>query len=78
MARTHGPRGWHAEDIKAELRKRGWTLQAVAEEAGVSHTAVSSCLRGGASESTRLLIGKILDRDPALIWPDRYRRPLIA
>lgn len=79
MARTGLQRkALHPEDIKAELRKRGWTLQAVADEAGVSHTTVSTCLRSGASEPARTLISRILGRDPASLWPDRYRQPLLA
>jgi Ner family transcriptional regulator len=78
MARFHHTRGWHPEDIKAALRKRGWTLQAVAKEAGVSHTAVSTCLRSGASADARSVIAKILGTDPAVIWPDRYPQPLTS
>lgn len=78
MERMAASNDWHPETLKAELRKRGWTLQAIAKEVEVSHTTVSNCLRSGASEKVRVIVGQILTTDPASIWPGRYRKPLHA
>lgn len=78
MERMVASNDWHPETLKAELRKRGWTLQAIANEVKVSHTTVSNCLRGGASAKVRAVIGQILSTDPASIWPGRYRKALRA
>lgn len=39
------PKGWHKEDIKAEVRKRGSSLRAISKQAGKCHAAASVALQ---------------------------------
>jgi len=61
----------HPEDIKAEVRKSGVTLTALALAAGLSESACRNALRkksGRADEAIAAQIKKPLDA----IWPSRY------
>ncbi|WP_082731602.1 helix-turn-helix domain-containing protein [Sphingomonas sp. CCH15-F11] len=64
---------WHPEDIKAELRKRGITLTALALRAGVSKQVVTIALRKRASAHCERVIAEALGQKPHKIWPSRYR-----
>lgn len=61
----------HPEDIKAEVRKSGVTLTALALKAGLSESACRNALRkksGRADEAIAAQIKKPLNA----IWPSRY------
>jgi lambda repressor-like predicted transcriptional regulator len=44
------PQGWHPEDIKAALRKSGWTQQRVADELDLCRHTVSATIWNGQSQ----------------------------
>lgn len=60
------------EDIKAGLRKRGYTLALVAQELGVSRQAVSLVLAGRRSHRIEAHIALVLATEPIALWPERY------
>jgi len=64
-------RGWHKEDIRAEIRKTGVTLTELALNNGMEQSAVrvALCRPHFAAEQ---LIAKHLGRKPQDLWPDRY------
>ncbi|WP_425498802.1 helix-turn-helix domain-containing protein [Pannonibacter anstelovis] len=63
---------WHAEDIKAAIRKTGVTLTALALQHGWSESAVRHALRRAWPE-VEAVIARHLGRQPQDIWPSRYR-----
>lgn len=63
----------HPEDIKAEIRKRGYNLTALAEENGLAKQSVSEAIRARSSARAEEIIAKLLDKKPCEIWPSRYR-----
>jgi Ner family transcriptional regulator len=68
------PTGWHAEDIKAALRKRFGGLCALSESWGLHHTAISNTLRRPFnSMRVERRIAAALGRSPHELWPDRWR-----
>lgn len=69
-----GMHDWHAEDIKAAVRKRGTTLAELARTAGLSKQVLSSCLQGRASENGDRVIADFLGLKPHEIWPSRYAK----
>lgn len=71
-AKAQRRRDMHPEDIKAEVRKSGVTLTALALKAGLSESACRNALRkksGRADEAIAAQIKKPLDA----IWPSRYQ-----
>jgi Ner family transcriptional regulator len=63
--------GWHAEDVKAAVRKKGTTLTALSELHGYS----DSYLRGTLIRHRpygEAVIAEFLGVSPAEIWPERY------
>jgi len=60
------------EDIKAGLRKRGYTLAGVAQELGVSRQAVSLILAGRRSQRIEAYIAQVLGLTVAEVWTGRY------
>ena len=64
------------ERLKYELRLRGHNFSSIAVELGVSFGAISSCVSGAMkSQKIQAAVARKLGKDPAEIWPDRYRRP---
>jgi len=64
--------GWHAEDVKAAIRKKGLTLSALSKK----HHYSDSYLRGTLIRRRprgEEIIARFLGVSPAEIWPDRYR-----
>jgi Ner family transcriptional regulator len=64
--------GWHAEDVKAAIRKKGLTLSALSKK----HQYSDSYLRGTLIRRRprgEEIIARFLGVSPAEIWPDRYR-----
>ena len=71
MARP--PKGMHAEDIKAALRRRHGTLRALAKAWGKHPATISRVLKEPRySIPTERLIAEALDKHPFEIWPDRW------
>ncbi|MEM9908088.1 MAG: helix-turn-helix domain-containing protein [Cyanobacteria bacterium P01_D01_bin.44] len=63
----------HVEDIKAALRKQGWTLASIAKELGIGPSAVSHALTRQRSRRIERLIASKLGLAPREIWPQRYK-----
>ncbi len=64
---------WHAENIKAELRKKHGSITAVAKAWGVNQPAVSAVFNDpGRSMRIERLIGATLGVELHLLWPDRW------
>lgn len=65
--------GWHAEDIKAELRKRYGSLLRLSRTWGLNRAAVSNALHDPAhSIPTEMRIALALGVRPQVLWPDRW------
>ncbi len=64
----------HPEDIKAAIRKAGWTLTELAGTIGVPKQVVSLALQARVNERAERAIADCIDMEPAAIWPSRYRR----
>lgn len=62
----------HPEDIKAALRKKGYTLTGVADRLRVQPSAVSHVLHARRSRRIERAIAKILGTTAAELWPERY------
>lgn len=60
----------HPAQIKAELRMRGVTPAAIADELGVAHSSISQVISGRA-ESSRIKdrIAQVIGMPVAKIWP---------
>ncbi|MFQ4137379.1 helix-turn-helix domain-containing protein [Nodosilinea sp. PGN35] len=63
----------HVEDIKAALRKQGWTLTGIAKELGVGPSAISHALTRQRSRRVEKVIAAKLGLSPREIWPQRYK-----
>lgn len=67
------PRGMHAEDIKAEIRKRYGSLAKFSTMIGRDSRAVSKTIGTvGYSVPIEREIARVLGREPQNIWPGRY------
>ncbi|WP_142848372.1 helix-turn-helix transcriptional regulator [Telmatospirillum sp. J64-1] len=71
MART--PKDWDREDIKAAIRKRGWTLERLSTHWGYCSNAVTVTL-GRPWHRVELRISEFLGKEPKEIWPSRYHK----
>lgn len=65
------PKGWHREDIKAAVRKRGITLERLAEDNGLDKRECSLALLRP-SYAAEMVIAEFLGVSPREIWPQRY------
>lgn len=61
------------ERLKYEFRLRGYNFSSIALELGVSFGAISSCASG--AMKSQAAVARKLGKDPAEIWPDRFRQP---
>lgn len=68
MARRRG-RGWHPEDIKAELRKRFGTLTALAERLGYHRSSVGRALGRPDYPGIHQAVAAALGVTPHTLWP---------
>lgn len=64
----------HVEDIKAALRKQGWTLASIAKELNIGPSAVSHALTRQRSRRVEQVVARKLGLSPQEIWPQRYKR----
>lgn len=65
------PKGWHREDIKAAIRKRGTSLERLSEANGLDKRSCSLALLRP-SFAAELAIAEFLGVSPRQIWPHRY------
>ncbi|MBM6483481.1 helix-turn-helix domain-containing protein [Klebsiella pneumoniae] len=62
---------WHAEDIKAAVRKRGLTMSQLSRNSGLAGDSLRKtlCIHWPKGEQ---IIGTFIGVEPATIWPSRY------
>lgn len=60
------------EDIKAELRRRGWNLAKLSRESGVPHSTLKMSFFAKASPKGDFVIAEALGVHVHDLWPDRY------
>lgn len=65
------PKGWHREDIKAAIRKRGTTLERLSEDNGLDKRACSLALLRPSFGAETVIAG-FLGVSPKDLWPHRY------
>jgi Ner family transcriptional regulator len=63
--------GWHPEDIKAAIRKRGITVTQLALSNGLSESVCRFALIKPIPAGERV-ISEFLGVSPHELWPDRY------
>ncbi|MGC5198600.1 helix-turn-helix domain-containing protein [Aphanothece microscopica] len=68
---SNPPADWHAEDVKAAVRKTGVSLTALARQHGLSESAVRMTLRRSWPR-VEAIIARHLGKKPQAIWPSRY------
>lgn len=64
-------RGWHREDIKAAVRKRGITLTQLALDAGLSESICRKALHQPCYRGEQA-ISAFLQISARSLWPSRY------
>lgn len=64
-------RDWHKEDIKAEIRKRGTTMNALARDHGLPASTVRNALARPVF-SGEVVIATFLGIPAHILWPDRW------
>ncbi|EJQ0713029.1 TPA: helix-turn-helix domain-containing protein [Salmonella enterica] len=62
---------WHAEDIKAAVRKRGTTFSRLSREAGLKSDSLRNVLRYHWPKG-EMIVADAIGEDPVNIWPSRY------
>jgi Ner family transcriptional regulator len=65
---------WHAADVQAALKKRGWSYRLLAVAHGYCPSALSMVPRGRQSQPVEKIIAQAIGLRPHRIWPSRYRR----
>ena len=63
--------GWHAEDIKAAVRKKGLSLKALALSNGLCESACRASLRRPQPGADKV-ISEFLGVSLSILWPERY------
>lgn len=63
--------GWHKEDIKAAIRKRGITLKQLSLDAGLSECAVRLTFLKPVFRAEQA-VANFIDVPAEELWPDRY------
>lgn len=64
-------KGWHKEDIKAEIRKRGKTMNDLARDCGLPNSTVRNALARPVMSGEQA-ISAFLGVPPHELWPDRW------
>jgi len=62
----------HHEDIKASIRKKGWTFSAIEKAYGLPKGTISKAARRPLVNG-ELAIAEILSLSPRQIWPSRFK-----
>lgn len=65
-------RGWHREDIKAELRKRHGNLTNLAIAWGFHRSTVSNAIDRPGHPAVDFRIATALGVTPHILWPERW------
>jgi len=64
-------KGWHREDIKAAIRKRGITLERLSQDNGL-HKSMCSLALIRPDFAAEQVIARFLGVTPQDLWPHRY------
>lgn len=64
---------WHPEDIKAAVRRQGWSLRQLSLSRGLGESALRHALRTPYPAYERV-IAEVIGVPPEQIWPSRYQR----
>jgi gp16 family phage-associated protein len=68
----------HPEQIKAEIRMKGTTPSAIADELGVSRTTVSQVISGkGVSHRISAHIAAVIGLPVSTLWPTTTKRHVL-
>ncbi len=65
------PNGWHPQDIKSAVWKRGTTMSKLATDNGLSESACRAALIRPQPEADKV-ISEFLGVPLHCLWPDRY------
>ena len=65
-------KGWHREDIKAEVRKRGWTLVQIDECYDLTRGS-AQCALWHPHFHGEMAIAEVLQLSPRQLWPERFQ-----
>jgi Ner family transcriptional regulator len=71
MPKNKAQKGWHKEDIKAAIRKRGKTMNDLARDCGLPNSTVRNALARPVMSGEQA-IARFLDIPPHELWPDRW------
>ena len=66
---------WHPQDIIAEIRKRGWTHQKIADHLGVSRSTVTQSIKTASSRKVCGFISELIGIPQAALWPFKVVAP---
>ncbi|WP_083370021.1 helix-turn-helix domain-containing protein [Chromobacterium sphagni] len=66
-------KGWHKEDIKAAIRKRGTTMSALARQQDLPPSTIRNALARPVL-SGEVVIAEFLGVPPHELWPERWTR----
>lgn len=72
MRRAKARPDWHPEDVKAALRKKGFTLSRLSLQHGFHHSMMTRVVHEGRSAKVQAIIAAALRTTPQTIWPSRY------
>lgn len=62
---------WHRADVVAALKKQGWSVRALAREAGLAESTLYTALYRPYPNGEKI-IAKALGKNPEEIWAKRY------
>jgi Ner family transcriptional regulator len=62
---------WHAEDVKAAVRKSGTTISQLSRDNGLAESTLRNVFRSHWPKGERI-IAAALGMEPQNIWPTRY------
>jgi lambda repressor-like predicted transcriptional regulator len=63
---------WHPQDIVAEIRKRGWTHQKIANHLHLSRSTVTLSIKTGSNPLVRDFLARLIDVPEKKLFPHRH------
>lgn len=63
---------WHPQDIIAEIRKRGWTHQKIADQVGLKRSTVTLSIKTGSNPLVRDFVARLIGVPEKKLWPHRH------
>lgn len=71
MAKVRRKAGWHPEQIKAQIRMTGWSLDGLSRACGLPPHCVRHAIRMPNLPGETVIVA-LLGIPPGTLWPDRY------